>query len=71
MNATEFSKLYPCDADWIVAMGDRQAIELKQGQRGTWGGLDATVMRHYRNCGYELSVPGGQTLADASEFVPS
>lgn len=70
MNASEFAKLYHADADWIVAMGANQITPLEPGQRGTYSGFPATVLRHYHNGMYEISVPGGVICVSFDDFIP-
>lgn len=69
MNATEFAKTHDCDADWIAAMGTTEVIALRRGQRGTYSGFPASVVRHDVNGMYEIRVPGGVTCVDGRYFV--
>lgn len=69
MNAAEFAKTNRCDADWIAAMGSKDVRVLTAGQRGTYSGFGASVVRHYCNGMYEVRVPGGTACISASEFI--
>lgn len=46
-------------------------ITLTPGQRGTYSGFAAVVVRHYSGNMYEIRVPGGLTCVDASYFIPA
>lgn len=46
-------------------------IILRPGQRGTYSGFAATVVRHYEGNMYEIRVPGGLTCVDAGDFIPA
>jgi len=71
MQAAEFAKTHQCDPDWIAAMGVRDVLAFNVGQRGTYSGFSATVLRHYRNGMYEVRVPGGVACISGSDFVPA
>lgn len=73
MPAVEFAKSHSCDPDWVQAMADqgREAVVLSPGQRGTYSGFAATVVRHYANGMYEVRVPGGVTCISGESFVPA
>ena len=71
MTAQEFAKTNQTDADWVAAMGDRQITALATGQRGTYSGFSATVIRHYHNGMYEIRVPGGPICVCCTAFVPA
>lgn len=42
--------------------------ELKQGDKGTYGGFRAVVVRHYSGNMYEIKLPGGVACVDAYYF---
>lgn len=44
-------------------------IILKPGQRGTYAGFQAVVVRHYAGNMYEIRVPGGVTCVSAEHFI--
>jgi hypothetical protein len=44
---------------------------LTPGQRGTYSGFPATIIRHYSGNMYEIRLPGGLICTDASYFVPN
>ena len=46
-----------------------QTIYLTAGQKGSYSGFAATVVRHYSGNMYEVKVPGGLTVIDAADFV--
>lgn len=71
MNAIEFAKTHRCDADWVQLMGDRPAIVLVPGQRGTYSGFDAVVKEHDCNGMYNIRLPRGGACVDAEHFVPA
>lgn len=73
ITAAEFAKTHPHDADWVKAMEDAglQPAVLSDGQRGTYSGFPATVVRHYRNDMYEIRVPGGVVCVDGRHFIPA
>ena len=68
MKAAEFSKTHSCDQDWIDAMGEREVILLAAGQKCTYGGFPATVLRHASNGMYEVRVPGGPVTVSAGDL---
>ena len=46
-------------------------IVLQPGQRGTYAGFAAAVVRHYDGNMYEIRVPGGLVCVSASDFIPA
>jgi hypothetical protein len=70
MNAADFAKTHKCDADWIVAMGDREVKALRPGQAGTTSGFRATVIGHSINGMFDVRVPGGVCCISESDFTP-
>lgn len=69
MKAKEFSESNACDKDWVEEMGDLEVINLSIGQKGSWSGFPATVLRHYRNGMYEVKTAGGTSVIDAKHFI--
>lgn len=49
---------------------NRCTIFLRAGQRGTYAGFNAIVIRHYEGNMYEIRVPGGVACIDAHDFIP-
>ncbi len=72
MNAKEFAKTHSTDNDWVDAMVNHglDCVVLTPGQKGTYAGFKATVIRHYRNGMYEMRVPGGVSCVDGRDFEP-
>ncbi len=46
-------------------------INLERGQRGTYSGFAATIIRHYDGNMYEIRLPGGVACVDVTHFVPA
>ena len=46
-----------------------QTIFLNPGDKGTYSGFPATIVRHYSGNMYEIRVPGGLTCVDVSYFI--
>lgn len=46
-------------------------IILARGTQGTYGGFNATVVRHYDGNMYEIRLPGGIACVDITHFKPS
>lgn len=70
MTAAEFAKTHKASADWVAEMGDREFLPLSPGQRGTYAGFPARVIRHYRNAMYEIETAahGGRACVSANHF---
>jgi hypothetical protein len=43
--------------------------ELKQGDKGTYSGFPATIVRHYSGNMFEIRTPGGVACVDAYYFI--
>ena len=69
--AADFAKTHACDPDWVQAMGNKDVLLLESGTTGTYEGFEATVLRHYHNGMYEISLPGGAACVSGSEFCPA
>jgi len=48
-----------------------QRIHFTPGQRGTYNGFPAVVVRHYDGNMYEIRTPGGLTCVYAGHFIPA
>lgn len=44
-------------------------IKLTPGQRGTYAGFPAVVVRHYAGNMYEIRTPGGVSCVDGRYFI--
>jgi hypothetical protein len=72
MTLAQFAQTHATDSDWLAHMRTtgRSPIVLNPGQRGTYSGFPATVLRHYCNSMYVIRVPGGETCVSATDFAP-
>lgn len=70
LSAQEFSCRFPCDTDWIAAMGPRSVPVYEIGQTGSYAGFPATIREHYRNGMWAISLPGGVSCISGLEFKP-
>ena len=50
--------------------GKVERRKIQPGQRVTYSGFDAVVVRHYEGNMYEVRVPGGLTCVDAGDLIP-
>jgi len=69
--ATQFAASHTADVDWVTAMNDANldAIVWNAGDKVTYSGFAATVVRHFRNGMYEIRLASGETVVDARHLI--